>query len=77
MVVRLNVTRDVLDGVIVVPTEAVVRDERGTSVFVVSNDTSGTVASRRVVELGPNAGATGGPPLRRRARRQDHRLRCR
>lgn len=55
MVVRLDVTRDVLENVIVVPTEAVVRDERGTSVFVVAGD---SVASRRVVELGPNAGET-------------------
>ena len=58
MVVRLNVTRDVLEDVIVVPTEAIVRDERGTSVFVAANDTAGTVASRRVVELGPDAGDT-------------------
>ncbi len=58
MVVRMNVTRSVLENVIVVPTEAIVRDERGTSVFVVANDTSGTVASRRVVELGPDAGET-------------------
>ncbi len=58
MVVRLRVTRDVLEGVITVPTEAVVRDERGTSVFVVAQDPSGAVASRRVVELGPNAGDT-------------------
>ncbi len=58
MVVRLDVTREVLSGVIVVPSEAIVRDERGTSVFVVASDTSGTIASRRVVELGPNAGAT-------------------
>ena len=58
MVVRLNVTRDVLQNVIVVPTEAVVRDERGTSVFVAAGDTSGTVARRREVELGPDAGAT-------------------
>ncbi len=58
MVVRLDVTRDVLDEVIVVPTEAIVRDERGTSVFIAANDTSGTVAQRREVELGPDAGAT-------------------
>ena len=58
MVVRLDVTRDVLQDVIVVPTEAVVRDERGTSVFVVANDTSGAVARRRPVELGPDAGDT-------------------
>ena len=58
MVVRLDVTREVLNNVIVVPTEAIVRDERGTSVFVAANDTSGTVASRREVVLGPDAGET-------------------
>jgi len=58
MVVRMDVTRQILENAIVVPTEAVVRDERGTSVFVVAQDTAGAVASRRVVELGPNAGDT-------------------
>ena len=57
MVVRLDVTRDVLEGAISVPQEAVVRDERGTSVFVaVAGQGSGTVAARRVVELGPSSG---------------------
>ena len=58
MVVRLDVTRSILENVIVVPTEAVVRDERGTSVFVVAQDSSGSVARRRPVELGPDAGDT-------------------
>ena len=58
MVVRLDVTRAVLQDAIAVPTEAIVRDERGTSVFVVAPGDGGSVASRRVVELGPNAGAT-------------------
>ena len=58
MIVRLSVTRAVLDDVITVPTQAIVRDERGTSVFVVVQDTSGAVASRRVVDLGPNVGDT-------------------
>ena len=57
MVVRLGVTRDVLADVISVPQDAVVRDERGTSVFVVSTDSVGAfVAARRVVELGPQSG---------------------
>ena len=57
MVVRLDVTRDVLEGAISVPQEAVVRDERGTSVFVaVPGEGTGTVAARRVVELGPSSG---------------------
>lgn len=58
MVVRLTLTRAVLEDVITVPAEAIVRDERGTSVFVVSENSSGAVAARRVVELGPNAGDT-------------------
>ena len=59
MVVRMGVTRDVLDEVISVPVDAVVRDERGTSVFVVATDSVGAfVAERRVVELGPQSGAT-------------------
>ena len=58
MVVRLGVTRDVLRDVISVPIDAVVRDERGTSVFVVATDSVGAfVAERRAVELGPQSGA--------------------
>ena len=57
MVVRLDLTRDVLEGAISVPQQAVLRDERGTSVFVaVPREGSGTVAARRVVELGPSSG---------------------
>ncbi|MEL6615614.1 MAG: efflux RND transporter periplasmic adaptor subunit, partial [Bacteroidota bacterium] len=58
MVVRLQVARDVLEDAIVVPQQAVIRDERGASVFVATTDANGnTVAERRPVELGPNAGA--------------------
>ncbi|MEM0961228.1 MAG: efflux RND transporter periplasmic adaptor subunit [Bacteroidota bacterium] len=56
MVVRLDLTRGVLDDAIVVPSEAIVRDERGTSVFIVSADSAGAVASRREVTLGPSSG---------------------
>ena len=57
MVVRLDVTRDVLEGAISVPQQAVLRDERGTSVFVaVAGEGAATVAARRVVELGPSSG---------------------
>ncbi|MEM6326270.1 MAG: efflux RND transporter periplasmic adaptor subunit [Bacteroidota bacterium] len=57
MVVRLQVARDVLEEAIVVPQEAVVRDERGTSVFIAVTDEGGrTVAERRPVELGPASG---------------------
>ncbi|WP_412069729.1 efflux RND transporter periplasmic adaptor subunit [Rubrivirga sp. IMCC43871] len=52
MVVRMDVTRSILQDAIVVPAEAIVRDERGTSVFIVADG----VATRRVVTLGPDAG---------------------
>jgi RND family efflux transporter MFP subunit len=57
MVVRLELTRSVLRDAITVPTEAVVRDERGESVFVVEEDSAGVPrAARRPVELGPTSG---------------------
>ena len=57
MVVRLGITRDILENVVVVPRDAVVRDERGTSVFVATAGPNGTqVAARRVVQLGPTSG---------------------
>ena len=52
MVVRLELTREVLRDVITVPQETIIRDERGTSVFVAANGE----AVRRVVELGPMSG---------------------
>jgi membrane fusion protein (multidrug efflux system) len=57
MVVRLGVTRAVLENAISVPQEAIVRDERGTSVFVATDGPTGAVVARRVVELGPSSGA--------------------
>ena len=57
MVVRLELTRSVLRDAITVPTEAVLRDERGESVFVVEEDSAGVPrAVRRAVELGPTSG---------------------
>ncbi len=56
MVVSLEVSRDVLDDVIALPLSALVRDERGTSVYVVEgSDGSGTVV-RRPVEVGATSG---------------------
>ncbi|MEO0559070.1 MAG: efflux RND transporter periplasmic adaptor subunit [Bacteroidota bacterium] len=52
MVVRLELTRDVLRDVITVPQETIIRDERGTSVFVAEEGE----AIRRIVELGPMSG---------------------
>lgn len=57
MVVRLGVTRNILTNVISVPQEAVIRDERGTSVFVATAGEGGkTVVARRVVQVGPTSG---------------------
>lgn len=57
MVVRLELTRDVLRDVITVPRQAVAEDERGAGVFVVEAGPSGqSVAARRSVELGPTSG---------------------
>jgi RND family efflux transporter MFP subunit len=61
MVVSLQVSRAVMEEVLTVPLAAVVRDERGTSVYVVREDTTGSgalVAARQPVELGPTAGSS-------------------
>jgi membrane fusion protein (multidrug efflux system) len=61
MVVRLEVSRAVLEGVIALPLGAIVRDERGASVYVVREDTTGAgglVAARQPVVLGPTAGSS-------------------
>lgn len=55
MVVGLEVSRAVLEDVITVPLSAVVRDERGASVYVVREDSTGLVAVRQPVTLGPTA----------------------
>jgi membrane fusion protein, multidrug efflux system len=55
MVVRLEVTRRTLTDVLAVPLGAVIRDEAGSTVFVVRDE--GVPTARRVrVELGPSAG---------------------
>ena len=56
MVVQLEVRRQQLDGVLVLPLDAIVRDERGASVLVVEADTAGLVARRREATLGPSSG---------------------
>lgn len=55
MVVRLSISRAVLQDVVALPLTAIIRDERGTSVFVVKQTDAGMVAERRPVELGPSA----------------------
>lgn len=56
MVVQMSVTRSVITDALVLPQDAVVRDERGTSVFVVAETDSASVARRRSVELGASSG---------------------
>ncbi|HEX9952082.1 MAG TPA: efflux RND transporter periplasmic adaptor subunit, partial [Rubricoccaceae bacterium] len=57
MVVRLAVTRSILENVVVVPQDAIVRDGDATAVMVAARGPQGgTVAERRTVELGPTAG---------------------
>ncbi len=59
MVVRLAVTRAILQNVVVVPQEAVVRDGDATALFVATAGPGGAkVARRREVELGPTSGRT-------------------
>src|SRR5690606_13103323 len=61
MVVSLEVSRAVMEEVIALPLSAIVRDERGTSVYVVREDTSAAgalVAARQPVELGPTSGGS-------------------
>ncbi|MEM1041212.1 MAG: efflux RND transporter periplasmic adaptor subunit [Bacteroidota bacterium] len=56
MIARLYVTRSVLEDVLAVPLTAIVRDERGASVFVAVPEADGYVAENRVVETGAASG---------------------
>lgn len=56
MVATLQVPREQLEGVLVVPRSAVVHDENGTSLFAVSRSDTASIAERRPVELGPAYG---------------------
>lgn len=56
MVNQLLITRQRLDDVLVIPREAVLRDEVGTSVFVVRDEQGAPMAERRSVVLGPSYG---------------------
>ena len=54
MIAKLFVTRSVLDDVLAIPLVAIVRDERGASVFVAVPAEGGAyIAERRAVETGP------------------------
>ncbi len=56
MVVQLYLTREVIEDALVVPRAAVVRDEEGTSVYVVARADSGAVARKRDVTVGAETG---------------------
>jgi membrane fusion protein (multidrug efflux system) len=53
MIAQVSVSREKLDDVLVVPRPAVLRDEAGTSVFVVVDQDGVPTAVRRSVSLGP------------------------
>lgn len=55
MVAKLIVTRSVADDVLAVPLSAIVRDERGASVYLAVPEGEGYVAERRAVETGPSS----------------------
>ncbi len=57
MVVNLQITRRVLDDVLIVPRTALVRDEDGLRLFVVVQDGDHTVAEARRVVTGAASGA--------------------
>jgi membrane fusion protein (multidrug efflux system) len=52
MITDVKLTRRKLEGQMVIPQTSVLRDETGTSVYVVEMDGSNTVAQRRIVTLG-------------------------
>ena len=53
MIAEVYVSREQLESVLVAPRAAVLRDEGGTSVFVVTDQDGAPTASRRTVRLGP------------------------
>lgn len=56
MIVDLLITQRVLKDQIVLPQTAIIRDEKGTSVYVVENDGTDLVAMRLVIETGASYG---------------------
>ncbi len=56
MVVRLSVSRTTLSDAIIVPLNAIERDERGPGVYIVAGDPGSLVVERRAVELGSSSG---------------------
>lgn len=58
MIVKLEVRRQQLDDVITLPLAAIVRDERGASVFVVREEGGDLVVQRQPTVLGSSSGGT-------------------
>ncbi len=56
MVARVLVNKTVVDDAMVIPLTAVIRDEEGTSVFVVVQTDGVPVAQQRAIELGVSSG---------------------
>lgn len=56
MIVEVLITRNEIDGALVIPRTALLRDEDGESVIVVDRSGDGPVATRRSVVLGPAYG---------------------
>ncbi len=56
MIARIDLTRSAIEGALVVPQTAVLRDERGASVFVVVDGKAGPDAKQVRVELGVSSG---------------------
>ena len=53
MVAKMQIARSTLDGVLVIPQAAVVRDEDGASVYIGREEGDALIAERRPVRLGP------------------------
>jgi len=56
MIADVHITRRVLHDVLILPQTAILRDENGSSVYIVNRNTSHTTAERRSIELGPSYG---------------------
>jgi len=56
MIADVQITRRVLQDVLVLPQTAILRDENGSSVYIVNKNASRTTAERKSIELGPSFG---------------------
>jgi len=56
MIADVKITRQILEDKLVLPQTAILRDENGSSVYIVREDGLRAVAERRSIELGPSFG---------------------